>query len=283
MKALRNARAIGHLNGERRILTSGAGVSDWSPELYLKFQDERTRPSIDLVGRISLQHPKRIIDIGCGPGNSTRVLSNRWPQSRISGLDNSPAMIAKAKADYPDQTWILADAGTFKPKAKYDIVFSNATIQWIPNHARLVMNLMGMVESGGVLAIQLPMFRDMPLGELLDGMAQDPRWGRYVRKCPRLFTYHDSSFYYDLLVGASTSIDIWETSYIHQLASPAAILDWSRSTGMKPYLDVLENEDQKQEFEADMLKAVRKAYPVQKNGKVLFPFTRLFWVACKKS
>jgi trans-aconitate 2-methyltransferase len=254
--------------------------TDWNPELYLRFRNERTQPSIDLVSRINIANPGNIIDIGCGPGNSTRVLRDRWPESRITGLDNSPGMIEKAKSDYPGQEWLLGDASTFSPSSKYSLVFSNATIQWIPDHEKLISRWFGFVEDNGALAVQLPKFRDMPLGLLIEMTSGAPKWKKALSGCAELFTYHDYGFYYDLLAGKSSSMELWETSYIHQLDSHEAVLEWSRGTGLKPYLDRL-SEALKKEFERELLSGISKAYPAGGNGKVLFPFKRLFFIAYK--
>lgn len=254
-------------------------TKDWNPELYLKYKDERTRPSIDLVSKIRINNPNKIIDIGCGPGNSTQILYKRWPESQITGLDNSQEMIKKAKKDYPDQNWILSDASIIDSKMKYDIVFSNATIQWIPNHQGLIKSLFGILENNGALAVQIPMFKNMPLGNSIGRIANTSKWNKYLKGCDDLFTYHDYNFYYDVLCKYSDNIDMWETSYIHTMASHNAILEWIRSTGLKPYLEKLENDEMKNEFEKDILNEIKIMYPLQINGKVLFPFIRLFFIA----
>lgn len=141
---------------------------DWNPDLYLKFNKERTQPSIDLVSRILVDNPSKIIDIGCGPGNSTQVLVQRWPHSKIFGVDNSPAMIEKAQNDYPNQNWEILDAGKDEFPDTYDIIFSNATIQWIPNHAELFRKLFHNLNEKGLIAIQTPLFWDMPLGKAIE-------------------------------------------------------------------------------------------------------------------
>ncbi len=253
--------------------------TDWDPQLYLKYKNERTQPSIDLVSKINIDNPLKIIDIGCGPGNSTQILFQRWPESLITGVDNSPQMIEKAKSDYPKHEWILSDALYLDSKIKYSIVFSNATIQWIPNHKELILKLFNMLEINGVLAIQVPMFRDMPLGKSIEVVANKSKWNQYTKGCVDLFTYNNYSFYYNVLAPLSKTIDIWETSYIHILDSQKAILEWIRSTGMKPYLDRLENDEMKNEFEMNVLEEIINNYPVQNNGKVLFSFKRLFFIA----
>lgn len=254
-------------------------TKDWNPELYLKFKDERTQPSIDLTSRIKSDNPAKIIDIGCGPGNSTQILYNRWPESEITGLDNSPEMIKKAKKDFPDRNWILSDASGIDSTVKYDIVFSNATIQWIPDHPNLFKKLFAILENKGALAVQIPMFKNMPLGKSIQKVAGNDKWNKYTAGCDQLFTYHDYSFYYDLLSKYTDNIDIWETSYIHIMDSHYAIAEWIKSTGLKPYLDKLESDEMKKEFDKDILDEIKIIYPLQKNKKVLFPFIRLFFIA----
>lgn len=257
--------------------------NDWNPNLYLKFDKERTQPSIDLVKRIGFDKPGNIIDIGCGPGNSTQVLAERWPSSKIIGIDNSPAMIAKAKKDYPYQEWRIIDMNSDNINGKFDIVFSNATIQWIPNHDQLLKKLKSLLTDKGILAIQIPLFWDMPLGKSIVKVAADSRWEAATKGVRELFTIHGYSYYYDHLSSLFNSIDIWITDYIHVLDSQLSILEMIKSTGLKPYTDRLENDFDKGEFEKIVLKEIEKDYLIQKNGKVLFPFKRLFFTAKMKN
>lgn len=255
--------------------------TDWNPDLYLKFDKERTQPSIDLVSHINLDNPSKIIDIGCGPGNSTQVLVQRWPDSEIIGIDNSPAMIEKAKKDYPNQNWQLLDAGTDEFEGNFDIVFSNATIQWIPDHVNLLRKFHSILSDNGIIAIQIPQFWDMPLGKSIATIAENDRWVSDTKGVIELFTIHDSSFYYDNLSEFFHSVDIWETDYIHILDSQFSILEMIRSTGLRPFLDRLTDDIDKKDFEAMALKKIAEDYPLQKDGKVLFPFKRLFFIAKK--
>jgi trans-aconitate 2-methyltransferase len=256
--------------------------NDWNPNHYLKFKNERTQPSIDLVNRINIDFlPEHIIDIGCGPGNSSKVLLQRWPEARLTGVDNSPAMIEKAKKDYPEQEWILADAFSYEPDIKFDVVFSSATIQWIPNHEKLFEKFNNMLSFRGVIAIQAPKFQEMELGQIIHSISQKDRWKNELEGCSDLFTYHDSHYYYDLLSDKMKSIDIWETYYIHVMPSSLSIIDWIKSTGLKPYLDRINNNDNKKDFEEEVLNEIKKCYPTQKDGRILFPFKRLFFIGYK--
>ncbi|MCK9211736.1 MAG: methyltransferase domain-containing protein [Ignavibacteriaceae bacterium] len=252
---------------------------DWNPELYLKYHNERTQPSIDLISRINFSNPRNIIDIGCGPGNSTQILVDRWPKSKIVGIDNSPAMIQKAKNDFPEQEWKIMDANNIDIDEQFDIVFSNATIQWLPNHEILLKKLKKLVSEQGLLAVQLPLFWDMPLGKSISQISRNEHWKTFTSEVSELFTIHNSSFYYDQLSKLFSSVEIWETDYIHILDSQLSILAMIRSTGLKPFLEKLENDYDKISFESEVFNTIRKEYPFQKNGKVLFPFKRLFFIA----
>ncbi|MBT4642031.1 MAG: methyltransferase domain-containing protein [Deltaproteobacteria bacterium] len=256
-------------------------MGDWNPELYLQFKSERTQPSIDLISRINQAEPRSIIDMGCGPGNSTQALVNRWPKSQVTGLDGSAAMIQQARQDFPHQEWIIADATTFETETRFDLVFSNAAIQWIPNHEELLTRLFNLLSENGTLAIQIPLFLDMPLGKIINKRANDDRWRAQTEGVLDLFTIHDVSFYYDILSKLFNSIEMWETNYMHVLNSHGSIMEMMSSTGLKPYLERLYSESDKNDFKEEVLKETIKAYPSQMNGKVLLPFKRLFFIGYK--
>jgi len=257
-------------------------MNDWNPGLYLQFSTERTQPSVDLIGRIHGIAPTSIIDIGCGPGNSTQVLVSRWPDAQITGLDSSRAMIKTAQQEYPHQEWIVADAFTHKPAVRYDLVFSNAVIQWIPDHEALITRFYGILSDNGTLAVQIPLFWDMPLGKIINHTAEDDRWQSKTEGVSDLFTIHDTSFYYERLSALFRSVEMWETQYFHILESHGAILEMMRSTGLKPYLERLDGDSEKNAFEEDVLKQLKHEYPIQTNGNVLLPFKRLFFIGYKR-
>jgi trans-aconitate 2-methyltransferase len=256
-------------------------MKDWNPTEYLRFEAERTRPARDLASRIDLAEPGNVIDIGCGPGNSTLVLSERWPSSAILGIDSSPAMIEKARKDYPDGNWTVADASAFEARGSYDVVFSNATIQWIPDHGKLVPRLFDALRPGGALAVQIPAFTKMPVHEAIRAVAESDGWRAATKGCADGFTFRDLGYYYDLLCPCASRIDAWETLYSHVLPSRLAIVDFVRSTGLRPYLDALRDDAEREDFLADLAVEVGKAYPERADGKVLFPFDRLFFIAYK--
>lgn len=254
---------------------------DWNPELYLKFNKERTQPSIDLAIRINIENPRKIIDIGCGPGNSTNILSKRWPDSKIVGIDNSAAMIESAKNNYPDIDWRIADASRIETNEKYDIAFSNATIQWIPDQKKLLADLIDILEDNGALAIQVPLFNAMPVSRVIESVSLKQRWKKKTDGASDVFTFHNSDFYYDALSVKVNSIEMWETSYFHIMPSHQTIIEMLKSTGLKPFLDRLDSDEDKIDFEKDVLSEIKQAYPAQNDSNILFPFKRLFFIAYK--
>jgi len=256
-------------------------MPEWNPHQYLKFVSERTQPSIDLASRINIENPKSIIDIGCGPGNSTQVLRDRWPEAKTVGLDSSERMIGKAKKDYPESEWIIADASTFTFERKYDIVFSNAAIQWMPGHESLILKFFQVVEDGGVLAVQVPADSESPLRQALLSVSSNPKWSRFTSGAEKLITYHSADYYYNILTSVSTKLEIWETVYYHILNSHTDLVEWYKGTGMRPFLEKIPDEASRKEFEDDVLVKCKASYEIQKDGKVLYPFRRIFFTAYK--
>lgn len=254
---------------------------DWSSNQYLKFLKERTQPSIDLANRIMSENPKKIIDIGCGPGNSTRVLADKYPAAHITGADNSQNMIDKAKAENPDLEFMMFDAESdFSDIEKdYDIVFSNACIQWIPNHQVLLKNMMDILKPGGVMAVQLPMNHLEPIHVIIRELAASPEW-RSKFNCPRIFYNLTQSEYFDVLSDISSDFNIWQTTYLHRMPSHESIMEWYKGSGLRPYLSALSESDA-EKFENEVFTKVIEAYPKQKNGEIIFRFPRLFFTAVK--
>lgn len=256
-------------------------TQDWNPELYLKFEEERTQPAIDLASRIKVENPKKIIDVGCGPGNSTNVLARRWSESQIIGIDNSKSMIESARINYPDIKWRIEDATQMESIEKYDIIFSNATIQWIQNQEKLISNLVDILNYGGALAVQIPMYYNMPVSKAIKDVSLTKKWKKLTEGASDVFTFHSSDYYYDILSKHVKFVTMWKTSYFHIMPSHQKIVEMLKSTGMKTFLDKLNSQKEKDEFEKDALQEIKRTYPGQKDGKVLFPFERLFFIGYK--
>lgn len=253
----------------------------WNPDLYLKFKRERTQAVKDLIFRIKKEKPERILDLGCGPGNSTGELRKRWPEAEIIGLDSSEEMLEKARSSYPDIEWVQADGGEdLSFLEKFDIVFSNATIQWIPGHKRLLNNLVELINEDGILAVQVPNTKYMPIRIAINETAEDDKWQKKFHNMKQYIHYEELSFYYDVLYKDVKEIELWETTYNHVMLDHESIIEWYNSTGMRPYLEKLEQWE-KDEFAESVLKKIRKSYKLQSDGKVLFPFRRLFFIAYK--
>ncbi|MGD1092588.1 MAG: methyltransferase domain-containing protein [Bryobacteraceae bacterium] len=251
----------------------------WDAGLYLKFASERTQPSLDLIRRIQIENPRRIIDIGCGPGNSTEPLWKQWPEATVAGLDRSPEMIEAARKTYPERTWLLGDVHSWKADEPFDLIFSNATLQWVSDHETVCRRIFDQVAPGGALAVQMPAHYESPLhGEIVE-VSRDPAWNARMEGARNALTKHPASFYYDLLGPIASRMDLWETIYYHIVAGPEAVLDWFRGTGFRPYLEALRSDEERQQFEALLLDRYKRSYPPRPSGKVLFPFRRLFFIA----
>jgi len=255
---------------------------DWSSEQYLKFRNERTQPAVDLANRINLASPGKILDVGCGPGNSTHVLACRFPDAYIIGIDNSGDMISAAKKNHPDLDFRMCDAASELSQLDndFDIVFSNACIQWVPDHRNLLKNLLNLLNSNGVLAVQIPMNYNEPVHKAIGELVSTEKWKEYFTET-RVFHTLSQGEYYDLLSEISGEFSIWETVSYHVMKSHNDILEWYRGTGLRPYLSVLPDE-KKAEFESDMLQILVRRYPRQKNGDIIFRFPRFFFIAHPK-
>ncbi len=254
-------------------------MADWNSAQYLKFKNERTQPSIDLAARILLCDPQKILDIGCGPGNSTQVLADRFPGAYILGIDSSENMIESARKEHGSLNFQVCDASASLSEldSDFDVVFSNACIQWIPNHRALLPNMMARLKKGGILAVQTPMNYEEPIHRIIQEVTASPKWSNFFPN-PRIFYNLTQEEYYDLLSELSDEISLWQTSYFHIMKSHLAILEWYRSTGLRPYLDVLP-EEYKEPFEQEILNRIVKSYSVQKNGNIIFRFPRFFFTA----
>lgn len=256
-------------------------MEKWDSTQYLKFGKERTQPAIDLVSRIGDINPRKIIDIGCGPGNSTNVLARRYPGAFILGIDNSPDMIEAAKKDYPQLHFMLCDAGSDLNKLDrdFDIVFSNACIQWVPNHHELIRSMLDLLSPNGILAVQTPMNYDEPIHQIIGRVSTCKKWdAKFPNK--RIFYNLSQGEYYDLLSETASDFCMWQTTYFHRMQSHKEILEWYRGTGLRPYFEALSKPDQL-EFEKDIYNKICSAYPEQKNEEIIFRFPRFFFIAVK--
>ncbi len=246
---------------------------EWNSDQYLKFKAQRTQPAIDLAKRVADKNPQSVLDIGCGPGNSTSVLKSVFPDSHILGIDTSQDMIDKAKKSYPDIDFRLGDAREIS--AKYDLLFSTACLQWRPNHRFLIPYLMSKLNDAGTLAVQIPMNFEEPLFRIIRDVISEMN----LTSLSRQWTLKPDE-YYEVLSGCTSRFYVWETVYYHSLPNHEAMLEWVKGTHIRPYLALLSEEDGL-EFENEILDRVKKAYPVMSDGNVILRFRRFFFTAEK--
>ena len=252
-------------------------MSDWNSIQYKKFIKQRSQPAKDLAMRIAHYAPKTVLDIGCGPGNSTKILKEIFPTAKLLGIDSSPNMIAKAKEDHPDIDFCVCNALSIE--GKFDVIYSNACFQWIPDHKTFLPDLMEKLNANGFLAVQMPYNNDEPLYCVINEVVSEPKWGFDCAKFENNITL-DANEYYKILSECFSDFDIWETKYYLSMPDHMALIEWVKSTKLRPYLAFL-GEEKGKELEEEILKRAKKHYPIQSDGNILFGFRRLFFIAKK--
>lgn len=252
----------------------------WDPAQYLVFRDHRLRPAIDLLQRVPLERPARIVDFGCGPGNVTAVLRRRWPDAQVTGVDASAAMLDRARGADPGVDWQLADLRQFSPAARVDLLFSNAALHWLDDHAALFPALVSHVAPGGVFAVQMPRnFGEPSHTSIYDTVREGP-WRERLAPLIRPEPTKPAGYYWDLLAPHVRSLDVWETVYQQALEGDNPVADFVKGSWLGPFLEALGGAE-RAAFERAYRDRVQHAYPRRPDGRTLFPFRRLFIVACR--
>ena len=270
----------------------------WDAALYLRFGGERARPFFDLLARVGSEMPRYVVDMGCGPGNLTATLAQRWPSAAVCGVDNSPQMIETARqlapaaplraagssasgsvltSHAPGLSFMLDDIRHWEPQSLPDVIVSNAVLQWVPDHRELLVRWAGQLAGDGWLAFQVPGNFDQPSYVILREMATSARWRSLLRDVEMNRQAADPADYAELLAGAGCQVDAWETTYVHILAGEDPVLEWYKGSGLRPVLAVLDA-DQAADFLAEYGEKIRVAYPPGPFGTFL-PFRRVFTVA----
>jgi trans-aconitate 2-methyltransferase len=249
----------------------------WDPDRYLTYADERGRPFVELLARIGTAAPTEVVDLGCGAGNLTGLLAERWPDARVVGLDSSPEMITAAQGLGQSVTYAVADLRDWQPERPVDVLVSNATLQWIPGHLELLPSLVAAVAPGGWFAFQVPGNFDEPSHTIRAELAAEAPYAEHTEGVATPAS-HDPAVYYDALTAAGCSADVWETTYTHVLDGADPVFTWVSGTGARPTLQALPD-DLRATFEAEFKSRLAAAYPVRTDGTVLLPFRRVFAVA----
>jgi trans-aconitate 2-methyltransferase len=250
----------------------------WNPETYLKYAAERLRPAMDLLQRIPLTRCDRAYDLGCGAGNVTQLIRERWPEAKITGLDSSPEMLARGRAEFPAIEWVERDIGNWKASESADLIFSNAALHWVPNHEELLPSLLQQLRSGGFLAVQMPHHDDSPGHLLILETARDPRWSARLVPLASQIRVHSAEEYWRWLRPHAAQFDVWETIYVHELEGERPVVEFFRGSQLRAYLQALSPAEQEAFLDAYAEKTAL-AFPKHSNGKTLFPFRRIFLLA----
>lgn len=268
-----NRGNVGHMTAPT------AQVFDWNPAQYLKFGGERMRPAIDLLARIDTDAPKRVVDLGCGAGNISRLLAARWPEAEIIGVDSSLEMLNKARDRAPLKVrFERHDIGQWKPTGATDVIYCNAALHWLDDHAVLFPRLFGELAPGGTLAVQMPRNHRAPSHTCMVEAAMAGPWLDVLTPILRTDPVRDPEFYYDALASLAVSVDLWHSEYVHVLSGDDPVVEWTKGSALKPLIDALDGAHRGEFLEAYRSR-IRRAYPRRSDGATLFPFCRLFIVA----
>jgi trans-aconitate 2-methyltransferase len=252
----------------------------WDPAKYLQFAGPRLQPALDLLARIPLTAPAVVYDLGCGAGNVTRLLAERWPGARLTGVDGSAAMLAAAARAAPGVRWVEADVSSWQAPAPADLIFSNAALHWLDDHAALFPRLLDQLAPAGVLAVQMPRNHGAPTHTEMVAAAEAGPWRTRLAAHLRRAPVAPPPFYYDVLRPRAGRLEIWETEYLHVLEGDNPVVEWTRGSALKPLLDALA-EPERGAFLAGYARRIAAAYPPRPDGRTLMPFRRLFILASR--
>jgi trans-aconitate 2-methyltransferase len=250
----------------------------WDPQQYLKFAGERLRPAYDLLARVTLEAPQRIVDLGCGTGAVTALLRARWPDAQIVGVDNSQSMLERARAALPDVTWEFNNLGQWTPAKPVDLVVSNAALHWLDNHPTLFPRLLSQIRPGGVLAVQMPAQHHAPSHQIGYDLAESARWRDRLQGLVRRRQILEPFEYYSLLRPQVSLLDLWFTEYVQALKGDNPVAEFTKGSFVGAWLSAL-SEEEARDFEADYRRQIAAAYPVCGDGVTLFAFRRFFLIA----
>jgi trans-aconitate 2-methyltransferase len=254
----------------------------WDPGQYLKFAGERMRPAVDLLARVAAPAPRTVVDLGCGAGTLAPMFESRWPQARLIGVDSSPEMLARARAEHARAEFVQADISTWRPPLPVDVLYSNAALHWLDGHERLFPALLDAVAPGGWLAVQMPRNFGAPSHTAIADTIEQGPWRERLEPFLRREPVAAPGVYWRLLSARCAHLEIWETEYLQVLVGDNPVAEFTKGTWLKQFLDRLQGAE-RAAFEADYRKRALAWYPRQPDGRTLFPFRRLFLVARRDS
>jgi trans-aconitate 2-methyltransferase len=258
----------------------GQGATRWDPAVYGRYTTYRDRPALDLMLRVPQDlKPREIWDLGCGAGEHAAVLKRRHPRAVVHGLDSSPEMLAEARARPDGVEWVLGDIASFDPPTPPDLIFTNAALQWLPDHAHLYPRLAGLLAPDGVFACQVPMTFEAPWHVVLRETAAEGPWSGRLADVRGVRQVQAPATYYDWLAPLCSDVDIWSTVYLHVLQGADPVVDWMRGTGLRPFLQALDGPEEEAAFLDAYRARLAKLFPARSDGVTLLPFPRLFIVA----
>lgn len=258
-------------------MAAGLASVPWDPGQYLAFSQERLRPALDLLNRVPLEAPTTILDLGCGPGNVSRLLAERWPAATLTGVDSSPEMLRAARAVLPEADWVEADLRTWTPQDPVDLVFSNAALHWLEDHPAQFPRMASWVKPGGFLAVQMPASHAFPCHTAAFDLAGRAPWKGLLDPPPRFPPVHGLADYHRWLAPGARTLDLWETTYLHDLEGDDPVTEWFKGSLLVPYLEALP-EPHRDAFVLAYRRIVQEAYPSNAGGRTLMPFRRMFLV-----
>ena len=252
----------------------------WNPTQYLLFGNERLRPALDLLGRVPVEAPATVHDLGCGPGTATVLLKERWPGAQVTGIDSSEEMLERARALRKDIVWKTGDLTSWRPNAPADVLYSNAALHWLDDHETLFPHLLKGLKPGGVLAVQMPQNFYAPSHTTIAEVVKGGPWRQRIEPHHRVHPTLEASAYYNIIRPHVSSLDIWETTYYHVLEGENPVVEWTKGSILRPILAQLDAAESKLFLERYGA-LVRAAYPRGTDGKTILPFKRLFFVAVR--
>ncbi len=251
----------------------------WDPERYLTFADHRLRPALELLAQIPNDSASTVVDLGCGPGNVTPHLRERWPHADHIGVDNSREMLDAASTAHPGASWVDADAADWTSEHRVDVIYSNAALHWVDDHHRVFTHLVSQLAHGGTLAVQMPANFGEPTHTTINKVVDSREWTVPLGELLRPVPVHDPAWYHDLLAALTASVNVWSTTYLQELSGEDPITTWCSGSALRPFLTALVDPAERQDFLDAYRKIVSPHYPVGACGTTLLPFTRIFVVA----